>query len=118
VESWDSILPPFIRDNVIDQLVLPKVKKAVDDWDGQPSRTGKHRSPAGVVFPWLPLLGERVEEILEGAKRRIRSVMRSWVARDGVPDELSRWKKDVSDDLEVRSAGLTSTPDLLIQRMG
>lgn len=96
LESWNPILPPFIRDHVFDQLILPKVKKAVDEWDGRPSRTGKSRSLAGIVFPWLPLLGERVEEVLEGAKRRIRSVMRSWAVKDGVPEELVRWRTDVS----------------------
>jgi tuftelin-interacting protein 11 len=47
------------------------------------------------VFPWLPLLGERIEDVLDGAKRRIRSVLRNWVVKDGVPEELSRWRKDV-----------------------
>ncbi|KAK7049042.1 Tuftelin-interacting protein 11 [Favolaschia claudopus] len=27
-EAWFSFLPPFIRDNLLDQLILPKVKKA------------------------------------------------------------------------------------------
>jgi len=96
LESWNSILPPFLRDNVLDQLILPKVKRAVEEWDGRLSRSRKTRSLAGIVFPWLPLLGERVEEVLEGAKRRIRSVMRSWQVNDKIPEELSRWKKDVS----------------------
>ena len=94
LESWESILPKFIRDNVLDQLILPKVKKAVDDWD-RSSERAKDQSLAGIIFPWLPLLGERVEEILEGGKRRIRSVMRHWTVRDSVPEELARWKKDV-----------------------
>ena len=96
LESWDSILSPFIRDNVLDQLILPKLKKAVDEWDGRPSRSGKIRSLAGMVFPWLPLLGERAEEVLEGAKRRLRSFLRSWSVKNGLPEELSRWKNDVS----------------------
>ncbi|WVQ93333.1 hypothetical protein IAU59_000401 [Kwoniella sp. CBS 9459] len=97
LESWDPILPPFIRDNVLDQLILPKVKAAIEMWDPRKAKLSKtsSRSLASIVFPWLPLLGERSEEILEGAKRRIRSVLRNWVVKDGVPEELSRWKKDV-----------------------
>lgn len=85
-----------MRDNILDQLILPKVKKAVDEWSPKPSRSGKVRSLAGIVFPWLPLLGTRIEEIMELAKRRIKSVLRSWVVRDGVPGELEKWRKDVS----------------------
>lgn len=95
LESWNPILPPFIRDNILDQLVLPKVKKAVEDWDPRRVKGGKAKSLAQVVFPWLPSLGERIEDVLDGAKRRIRSVLRNWVVKDGVPEELSRWRKDV-----------------------
>ncbi|EIW66866.1 hypothetical protein TREMEDRAFT_69868 [Tremella mesenterica DSM 1558] len=101
LESWDPILPPFIRDNIIDQLVLPKVKAAADHWDPRRAKLGKGvKSLAGVVFPWLPLLGARADEMLEGATRRLRSAMRSWVVKDGVPDELLRWRKDVFSSSE------------------
>jgi tuftelin-interacting protein 11 len=76
---------------------MPKVKKAIDEWDGRKSRSGKTRSLAGIVFPWLPMLGDRMEEVLEGAKRRIRHVLRVWTVKDGVLEELARWKKDVSE---------------------
>lgn len=97
VESWEPILPLFVKDNILDQLVLPKVKVAIEQWD--PKRNKRERRPkslASIVFPWLPLLGERVDEVMDLAKRRIRHVMRSWVVKDGVPEELSRWRKDVS----------------------
>ncbi|OXH30890.1 tuftelin-interacting protein 11 [Cryptococcus neoformans] len=96
VESWEPILPLFVKDNILDQLVLPKVKVAIEQWD--PKRNKRERRPkslASIVFPWLPLLGERVDEVMDLAKRRIRHVMRSWVVKDGVPEELSRWRKDV-----------------------
>lgn len=105
LESWDPLLPPFIRDNVIDQLVLPKVKAAADEWDPRRSKAVKGpKSLAGVIFPWLPLLGSRVEDVMDGAKRRLRTALRKWVVKDGVADELSRWKKDVSTSLFVYSS--------------
>nr|ODN90675.1 hypothetical protein L203_01786 [Cryptococcus depauperatus CBS 7841] len=89
--KWGSILPAFIRDNVLDQLVLPKIKAAIDQWDPRRSQV----SLSVIVFPWLPLLGTRVDEIMELAKRRIRSVLRKWTVKDGVPEDLVRWKKTV-----------------------
>ncbi|WVQ81525.1 hypothetical protein IAT38_003649 [Cryptococcus sp. DSM 104549] len=103
LESWEPILPPFIRDNVLDQLVLPKVKTAVEQWDPKKAKlsgTAEKSSLASIVFPWLPLLAGRVEEVMELAKRRIRSVLHRWVPKDGVPEELIRWKKDVYSSSE------------------
>lgn len=97
IEAWDPILPAFIRDNVFDQLLLPKIKEAIDKWTPKSkSSSGKSRSLSGFIFPWLPLLGARMEEILEPAKRRMRAVLRNWMVRDGVPDELHSWRKNVS----------------------
>jgi tuftelin-interacting protein 11 len=96
VESWEPILPAFIRDNILDQLVLPKVRKAVEEWDTRKQSVSLYK----IVWPWFPVFGERMEEILESAKRRIRSVLRHWVVKDGIPKELSRWKKDIYSSSE------------------
>ncbi|KIS00067.1 tuftelin-interacting protein 11 [Cryptococcus deuterogattii 2001/935-1] len=96
VESWEPILPLFVKDNILDQLVLPKVKAAIEQWNPKRNKRERHpKSLASIVFPWLPLLGERIDEIMDLSKRRIRHVMRNWVVKDGVPEELRRWRKDV-----------------------
>ncbi|KIR37793.1 tuftelin-interacting protein 11 [Cryptococcus deuterogattii 99/473] len=96
VESWEPILPLFVKDNILDQLVLPKVKAAIEQWNPKRDKRERHpKSLASIVFPWLPLLGERIDEIMDLSKRRIRHVMRNWVVKDGVPEELRRWRKDV-----------------------
>lgn len=88
-EAWSSLLPSFIRDNFFDQLVLPKVQKAVADWNlrkaSVPLRT--------LVFPWLPHIGLRVEGVLDDARRKIKSVLRTWTVHDGLPDDLANWKE-------------------------
>lgn len=92
VESWESLLPVFIRDNVLSQLVVPKVMAAIESWTGR----GKGQvSLAAMVFPWLPLLGDRHGEVLEEGKRRIRSLLRRWKPADGFPAELPRWRTDI-----------------------
>lgn len=111
LESWGPLLPAFLRDNIVDQLILPKVRTAVQDWTGRRGRNGTTPSLASIVFPWLPLLGERIGDVLEEAKRRIRAVLRKWSVTDGVLDELQLWKKDVSGDRPRCGAWLTY-PDL------
>ena len=87
-EAWSTFLPPFIRDNVLDQLILPKVHQAVGDWNPR-----KDTIPLqSLVFPWLPHLGLRLEDVLGDARRKIKSLLRGWSVADGVPKDLAVWK--------------------------
>lgn len=90
-EAWSSFLPPFVRDNFFDQLVLPKVAKAVDAWSPRLSKV----SLQTLVFPWLPHVGLRLDEVLGDARRKVKSILRHWAVADGMPDDLGAWK-DVS----------------------
>lgn len=94
-EAWSKYLPPFVRDNFFDQLVLPKVHKAVSDWNPR-----RHKVPLRtLVFPWLPHIGLRLEEVLGDARRKVKSTLRSWAVADGIPEDLEAWKGvfDVGD---------------------
>ncbi|KAF8519028.1 TFP11-domain-containing protein [Hysterangium stoloniferum] len=87
-EAWSGLLPPFIRDNVLDQLILPKIQKGISEW--QP-RVG-YPALQAIVFPWLPHVGLRMEELLGDAKRKVKSLLRSWMVRAGIPNDLVAWK--------------------------
>ncbi|KAI0042281.1 TFP11-domain-containing protein [Auriscalpium vulgare] len=88
-EAWSTFLPPFIRDNFLDQLILPKVQKAVADWN--PARADVPLQ--ALVFPWLPHVGLRLEELLGDARRKLKSMLRAWAVADGVPAGLSAWRQ-------------------------
>lgn len=111
--SGSGLLSRFMRDNILDQLILPKVSKAIADWrpprhGGDSSKKKSHQqhrhmssdhcSDEGVllhhiVFPWLEYAGdERMEGIIDEAKRRVRGWLKSWRTRDGVPDGLDAWR--------------------------
>jgi len=90
-ESWSTFLPPFIRDNILDQLILPKVQKAVMDWN--PKRASG--SLRNIVFPWLPFIGMRMEMLMDDSRRKIKSLLRNWTAGDDIPADLTAWR-DVS----------------------
>jgi len=91
-ETWTDLIPQFMRDNILDQLILPKVHKAVQDWRLTPNGV----SLQAIVFPWLPLVGLRLEEVLGDARRKVRNMLRSWKTEQGVPKDLMAWK-DVFD---------------------
>lgn len=90
-EVWSSFLPPFIRDNLLDQLILPKVQKAVADWNPKNAKV----SLQAIVFPWLPYIGLRLEDIVGDARRKVKSLLRSWVVEEDILPDLAAWR-DVS----------------------
>ncbi|KAI5479686.1 tuftelin-interacting protein 11 [Pseudohyphozyma bogoriensis] len=92
--SWSPLLPAFLRDNILDQLILPKVSKAIVDWSPSAARRGG-ASLHAIVFPWLEHAGERMDQILEEAKRKVRAWLKSWRAVDGVPSGMSVWKEAI-----------------------
>lgn len=94
-ETWASFLPPFVRDNMLDQLILPKLAKAVSEWNSKRSTVPLQ----SLVFPWLPHLGLRVESVLDDARRKVKSMLRAWGATDGLPEDLAVWR-DVFDGTE------------------
>ena len=88
-EAWSIFLPPFIRDNFLDQLILPKVSRAVADWSPRNSQVPLKT----LVFPWLPHVGLRMEEFLGDARRKLKSLLRGWDIAEGVPDDLPSWRE-------------------------
>ncbi|KAF5315990.1 hypothetical protein D9758_018112 [Tetrapyrgos nigripes] len=91
-EAWSTFLPPFIRDNMLDQLILPKVQKAVADWNAKLDEV----SLQTIVFPWLPHVGLRLEDVIGDARRKVKSLLRSWTVGDRIPTDLKAWR-DVFD---------------------
>lgn len=87
-ELWSSFLPPFIRDNLLDQLILPKVQKSVANWSTKKSTV----SLQAIVFPWLPHVGLRLEDVVGDARRKIKNLLRSWTADEPIPADLLAWK--------------------------
>lgn len=94
-ETWASFLPPFVRDNMLDQLILPKLAKAVSEWNHKRSSVPLQL----LVFPWLPHLGLRVDSVLDDARRKVKSMLRTWVATDGILEDLAVWR-DVFNSAE------------------
>lgn len=85
-------------ENVIDQLVVPKLTAHVFEWSsssisrGKSSRGGFTHSLASVVLPWLEVLQERGHDVLDAAKVRIGEMMKRWSVKDAIPDEWALWK--------------------------
>ncbi|KDN37748.1 TFP11-domain-containing protein [Tilletiaria anomala UBC 951] len=89
VTAWSAVLPRFIKDNTMDQLLLPKIKKSLSEWDPRGSTSDLQH----IVFPWLPIFPERAEELLTDAKRRFRSGLKAWKPSRDIPSGTRKWRE-------------------------
>lgn len=103
LEAWSDVLPQFVWDNVLDQLILPKVQKAIMDWNPRRDSTALH----SLLFPWLPHVGLRLEQVVGDARRKVKSLFRAWKVEDGVLEDLMAWKNVSRDCLTLVQQLLT-----------
>ncbi|KAF3912095.1 hypothetical protein ABW21_db0203759 [Orbilia brochopaga] len=94
LETWSAVLPPFIHANILNQLVLPKVKAAVTEWNPRPSSRRRPTPPPHVwVFPWLPHLSAHMDDLVREVKRKFRVILDKWDLYKGVVDGLEAWRE-------------------------
>ncbi|KAG0257237.1 hypothetical protein DFQ27_005251 [Actinomortierella ambigua] len=91
LEAWaPPVLPKFLQDNVITQLILPKLRQEVATWSP--------RDPLLIhtwIHPWLPILGEvRMEQELFGdIRRKFAAGLTSWQVLDpSALQALAPWR--------------------------
>ncbi|OLL24416.1 G-patch domain-containing protein [Neolecta irregularis DAH-3] len=94
LDAWIPLLPAFIHDSILDNLILPKLHRTVNDWNPRTHRTRKGGAPPphSWVFPWLPYLGDRMEEVVDDVKRKFGHILGSWNMENGVVEGLDEWK--------------------------
>ncbi|KAG4304950.1 hypothetical protein PORY_001625 [Pneumocystis oryctolagi] len=98
-ESWKNLLSPFIQDFILNQLVLPKLQKSVSSWDPRSSIKKKNlQLPHIWLFPWLPLLKENTETLIDDVKRKFKTILNSWDIKDGPIEELNAWREIFGDN--------------------
>lgn len=104
IEAWKDIIPKFVYASVIDQVVVPKLTTALQEWKPRSSRkpnSASHQFPWW-MFDWLRYLDERHTDpkaptgLLSDAKRKFRKVLDNWDIRRGILGGIELWR-DVLD---------------------
>ena len=54
LECWKYLLPGWILQNILDQMVMPKLQNELENWNPTTDVVPVHKW----VHPWLPLMGE------------------------------------------------------------
>ncbi|KAJ3414840.1 Tuftelin-interacting protein 11 [Chytridiales sp. JEL 0842] len=104
------IIPPWLYLNIITQLVLPKIRNAIDNWDPRKDPIPIHTW----LFPWLPVLDDRFQEIFDLIRRKFAISLSRWQAKD--PSALRMvqpWLEVFPDSIKTTFINKTILPELI-----
>lgn len=90
MEEWEPVLPRFIYENIINQLLLPKISRAVSDWNPRTDTIMIH----SWIHPWFPTLRAwRLAELFTNIRHKLSVVLRQWHPSDeSALHIISPWK--------------------------
>ncbi|XP_030274210.1 tuftelin-interacting protein 11 [Sparus aurata] len=78
VEVWAPLLPLWMLDHLLEQLILPRLQREVDNWnpltDTVPIDSWIH--------PWLPLLQSRLEPLYPPIRSKLSNALQRWHPSD------------------------------------
>ncbi|GFY44287.1 tuftelin-interacting protein 11 [Trichonephila inaurata madagascariensis] len=78
LDTWTPLLPPWVLDNVIEQLVLPRLQKEVEAWNPLTDTLPVH----SWLHPWLPLMSSRLEPLYAPIRQKLASALVNWHPSD------------------------------------
>jgi len=89
LENWMPLLPPWILQNLLDQVILPRLQKEVDDWNPLTDNI-----PIDAwIHPWLALMGTRLEVLYPTIRHKLSNGLANWHPSDcSAKRILEPWK--------------------------
>jgi len=80
LESWRPLLPYWLFDNIIEQIVLPLIQKEIEEWNPLTDTVPIH----SWLHPWLPLLVDRsLEHLYDPIRHKLSNALTNWHPSDG-----------------------------------
>uniref|UniRef100_A0A2K6VEC1 G-patch domain-containing protein n=1 Tax=Onchocerca volvulus TaxID=6282 RepID=A0A2K6VEC1_ONCVO len=89
VEKWLPLLPLWMRENLLEQIIIPRIAAEVDEWnpltDHIPIHTWLH--------PWLDVMGDRLQPIFSPIRQKLAKALKEWNPTDRSALSMLRpWK--------------------------
>ncbi|XP_067329687.1 tuftelin-interacting protein 11 [Anolis sagrei] len=91
LDCWEPIIPVWIMDNILDQLIFPKLQKEVEGWNPLTDTVPIH----AWVHPWLPLMRSRLEPLYAPIRSKLSSALQKWHPSDASAKLILQPWKDV-----------------------
>lgn len=79
LDAWAPLLPTWVLDSVLEQLVLPRLTAGVRDWDPLTDTVPIH----SWILPWHGILGAKLEEsIYPQIRSKLGVALQAWSPQD------------------------------------
>ncbi len=89
IEFWTPILPQWIIENILEQLIMPKLTLEVENWNPLTDIVPIH----AWIHPWLPLMKERLEPLYAPIRYKLSNALTNWHPSDNSAKAiLSPWR--------------------------
>lgn len=100
LEAWVSLLPSHILDNVLEQMIMPRITSCVDQWDPLTDTMPIHIW----VLPWSELLGVKMQHhVYPTIREKLAKALGAWLPSDrSARAMIVPWNK-VFDDGDLQS---------------
>ena len=89
IETWESLLPGFIHNSLFEQVIIPKLHRAIDHWNPRRTQDSVHLW----IFPWLPHLGGYMDDMVKMVQHKFKVVLETWDVSKGVVTGLEEWRE-------------------------
>ncbi|CAO1370346.1 unnamed protein product [Diamesa hyperborea] len=100
LDTWSSLLPEWMLDNVLDQIVLTKLTQAVNEWDPLTDTIPIHIW----ILPWAAILGKKMEDnVYKIICDKLSKALRAWHPEDrSARAMITPWKNVFAEvDLQM-----------------
>ncbi|XP_053576508.1 tuftelin-interacting protein 11 [Bombina bombina] len=90
LDCWVHLLPIWILDNILDQLIFPKLQTEVENWNPLTDTVPIH----SWIHPWLPLMHTRLDPLYSPIRNKLASALQKWHPSDSSAKLiLQPWKE-------------------------
>lgn len=97
LDSLAPLLPSHILDNVLEQLVLPRIESGIKSWDPTTDMTPVHFW----IIPWHSLLGDKMKvSVYPSIMERLSMALTAWMPSDrSARAIIAPWKGVFNNDV-------------------
>ncbi|TRY84761.1 hypothetical protein DNTS_027444 [Danionella cerebrum] len=78
LECWAPVLPVWILNHVLEQLIFPRLQREVDSWNPLTDTVPIH----SWIHPWLPLMQTRLEPLYAPIRSKLANALQRWHPSD------------------------------------
>ncbi|KAF8361284.1 stip-1 [Pristionchus pacificus] len=78
VETWLPVMPSWMRDKFIEQLLVPRITTRVEEWDPLTDPKPIHQW----LVPWKDVVGDRLLPVFAPIRQKLAKALKKWTSTD------------------------------------